>query len=85
MNRLVVLALLSVALPCVARKQIEIHLGKEIGPLPPIWASTHFDPAFLSPARPGRYSVRALDYWGRKGKASEAVQNSGVNRSQPGE
>ena len=39
------------------------------------------DTAFLAPNRPGRYSVRALDYWGRKGKASDPVHNLEIKTS----
>ena len=45
MSRPVLLALLAAALPCAAQQQIEIDWGREIAPLAPIWASTHFDPA----------------------------------------
>ena len=46
-------------------------------------AADSLDTAFLAPDRPGRYSVRALDYWGRKGRASDAVQNPGVKPTPP--
>ena len=41
------------------------------------------DTGFLAPDRPGRYSVRALDYWGRKGKASDPVHDLENKTSSP--
>jgi len=41
-------------------------------------AADSLDTAFLAPDRPGRYRVRATDYWDRSGPASDAVQHPGV-------
>lgn len=46
-------------------------------------ASDSLDTAFLAADRPGRYSVRALDYWGRKGKVSNAVKQLGAKAAPP--
>jgi hypothetical protein len=47
-------------------------------------ATDSLDTAFLAPDQPGRYAVRALDYWGRRGMASDSVEHPGGIRIPPG-
>ena len=42
------------------------------------------DKAFLAPNRSGRYSVRAVDYWGRKSKQSDSLKHPETKATRPG-
>lgn len=47
-------------------------------------APDSLDTGFLAPNRPGRYSVRAVDYWGRQGKRSNSVRHPETKATWPG-